>query len=251
MFLDELVRVRPASTWPGGRVDRSRWPAWSPSFAVPPTDDTMSEPLRRAAAHRLARLTREHRAGRVRVPSADPATWWGTRGLTEGQSPLRPSDEPVRLSASALTSLEQCPTKWFLESEAGGARGLDPGAGFRQHRPRPSRSGRPRRAGGGPGSGRPPDGSRRRRLGADPVPDAVVQRSRARRGPQSPGRFLTWHLRPDARTVIGTERRITTTVDLPDGQQVVLPRLRRPSRGRRRGPGCGDRPQDRQVRTDG
>jgi superfamily I DNA/RNA helicase/RecB family exonuclease len=185
-------------------------------------DETLSDTLRRAAAHRLARLTDEHRAGRVWVPSADPATWWGTRGLTEGQSPLRPSDEPVRLSASALTSLEQCPTKWFLESEAGGERASTQAQGF------------------GNIVHALADRVGRGELEADPAlvddlmhhVDAVWEQIPFRT-PWSSGRereevrkalvrFLTWHLRPDARRVIGTERRITTTVDLPDGQQVVL-----------------------------
>ena len=68
------------------------------------------EPLRDAAAARLARLTREHRSGSVRWcraptrrPGGAPAAW------PAGDQPLRPVDEPVAVSASALTSLDHLP----------------------------------------------------------------------------------------------------------------------------------------------
>ena len=93
-------------------------------------DDTQSEVLRHAAAERLARLVAEHREGAAWVPAADPATWWGTRAFSASEQPVREPDEPVRLSASALTTLEQCPAKWFLESEAGGARAATQAQGF-------------------------------------------------------------------------------------------------------------------------
>jgi superfamily I DNA/RNA helicase/RecB family exonuclease len=93
-------------------------------------DDRFPEPLREAAAVRLARLTREHRAGTVRVPGADPATWWGTLAWSEGREPLRPPDEPVVVSASALTSLTTCPAQWFLHREAGAERSTTQAQGF-------------------------------------------------------------------------------------------------------------------------
>jgi superfamily I DNA/RNA helicase/RecB family exonuclease len=93
-------------------------------------DDRVPEPLREAAAARLARLTREHRSGLVRVPGADPATWWGTHPWTAGEEPLRPVDEPVAISASALTSLSLCPAQWFLNREAGAERATTQAQGF-------------------------------------------------------------------------------------------------------------------------
>ena len=43
---------------------------------------------------------------------------------------MRPADEPVRLSASAVTSLQDCPTRWFLEREAGGGQPSNQAQGF-------------------------------------------------------------------------------------------------------------------------
>lgn len=195
-------------------------------------DTDVPEPLRRAAAHRLARLTEEHREGRVRVPAADPATWWGTRAATQAPEPLRAEGEPVRLSASALTSLEQCPTRWFLESEAGGQRASTQAQGFGNIvHALADRIGRgevelPPAGEAGPGE----VGEVVEQLmgHVDEVWEQVPFRtpwssSREREEVRAAlSRFLSWHQRPDPRTVVGTERRITATVPLPDGQQVVL-----------------------------
>ena len=43
---------------------------------------------------------------------------------------MRPADEPVELSASALAGLLECPAKWFLEREAGGGRKSSQAQGF-------------------------------------------------------------------------------------------------------------------------
>ena len=74
-------------------------------------DPDQPEPLRAAAAQRLARLADERIAERPVVPQADPATWWGTRAATASDEPLRPADRPITLSASALTSLLACPAR--------------------------------------------------------------------------------------------------------------------------------------------
>ena len=85
------------------------------------SDPASNPTLRDAALRRLARLVTERRPdGRPLVPAADPATWWGTRDLSHAGQPVRPADEPVELSASALAGLVECPAKWFLEREAGG-----------------------------------------------------------------------------------------------------------------------------------
>src|SRR5690606_8360465 len=44
--------------------------------------------------------------------------------------PVRPLEEPVTLSASALDALLTCPAKWFLEREAGGQRESTASQGF-------------------------------------------------------------------------------------------------------------------------
>lgn len=187
-------------------------------------DETCSDELRRAAAHRLARLTEEHRAGRAWVPAADPSSWWGTRAFSHGPEPLRDPDEPVRLSASALTSLAQCPAKWFLESEAGGERAASQSQGF------------------GNVVHALADRISKEDAGEAPVETLVdelmdhvdaVWEQVPFRTPWSAGRereevrlaltrFLAWHRRPDARTVVRTEHPIRAEVKLPDGQRVAL-----------------------------
>lgn len=83
-------------------------------------DPTTPEPLRQAAARRLARLAGETVGTRRLVPQADPATWWGTRARSWSTVPVRDADKPVPVSASVLEQLMVCPTQWFLEREAGG-----------------------------------------------------------------------------------------------------------------------------------
>lgn len=84
-------------------------------------DPDVDEALRDAAARRLARLAGEEWEGRPLVPAADPRRWWGTAGLTHADTPVRPVDRPVKLSASTVQAIAECPAKWFLEREAGGA----------------------------------------------------------------------------------------------------------------------------------
>jgi superfamily I DNA/RNA helicase/RecB family exonuclease len=83
-------------------------------------DPTASDAVRRAAAARLARLRAERIGDRPLVAAADPVNWWGLRARTEAARPVRPDDAPVRLSASALTSIEDCALRWFLSKEAAG-----------------------------------------------------------------------------------------------------------------------------------
>lgn len=83
-------------------------------------DPDTTEPLREAAARRLARLAGESVGNRPLVPSADPSAWWGTRAASRSVQPIRDPDQPVPVSASVLESMMVCPTQWFLEREAGG-----------------------------------------------------------------------------------------------------------------------------------
>ncbi len=83
-------------------------------------DPKTSDPLKDAAARRLARLAGEQAGGRPLVPQADPAEWWGTRSLTRSVQPVRNPEAPVPVSSSLLEGVIECPTKWFLEREAGG-----------------------------------------------------------------------------------------------------------------------------------
>ncbi|WP_399888528.1 UvrD-helicase domain-containing protein [Streptomyces sp. BBFR51] len=82
-------------------------------------DPRVSEPLREAAARRLARLAGlADEDGRPLVPSAHPYRWWGMWDPTESKVPLRDRDQPVTLSGSALDQLANtCALQWFLGRE--------------------------------------------------------------------------------------------------------------------------------------
>ncbi|GAA0926636.1 ATP-dependent DNA helicase [Streptomyces thermoalcalitolerans] len=82
-------------------------------------DPRASTALRRAAAHRLARLAAlADDEGRPLVPSAHPYRWWGMADQTENKVPLRNRDQPVVLSGSALDQLANtCALQWFLSRE--------------------------------------------------------------------------------------------------------------------------------------
>lgn len=82
-------------------------------------DPSLSDQVRAAAAHRLARLAEARdAAGNPLVPAADPARWWGMLPRSEGE----PYDagRPMPISASTLTKLDECPLAWFLAHEARG-----------------------------------------------------------------------------------------------------------------------------------
>ncbi|WP_189705281.1 ATP-dependent helicase [Streptomyces anandii] len=82
-------------------------------------DPRVSDALRQAAAHRLARLAAlADDEGRPLVPSAHPYRWWGMAEPTESKVPLRDRDQPVALSGSALDQLANtCALQWFLGRE--------------------------------------------------------------------------------------------------------------------------------------
>ncbi|MER5831278.1 UvrD-helicase domain-containing protein [Streptomyces sp. NPDC002130] len=82
-------------------------------------DPRVSDALREAAAHRLARLAAlADEEGRPLVPSAHPYRWWGMFEPTESKVPLRDRDQPVVLSGSALDQLANtCALQWFLGRE--------------------------------------------------------------------------------------------------------------------------------------
>ncbi len=83
------------------------------------SDTTRPEPERRAAAAQLARLAAATtEAGAPLVPAAHPDRWWGLAEVTPGAAPVRPADQPVRLSGSTVSGYDSCPLAWFLEREA-------------------------------------------------------------------------------------------------------------------------------------
>jgi len=187
-------------------------------------DPGQPEPLRRAAARRLARLAGEvdPRTGRRLVPAADPATWWGTRAASWATRPLRDPDGPVPISASVLEGLGTCPTQWFLEREAGGTSRAHQSAnlGLLVHAlaERVARG----ELDAGPGD------VETLMAHVDEVWDRLEfrtpwagerehQRTRA-----ALARFLAWH-HAGTRTVVGVEQDFSAVVEVDDGRGGVLP----------------------------
>jgi RecB family exonuclease len=188
-------------------------------------DPATDLPLRQAAARRLARLAQERRPdGRALVPAADPATWWGLRDHTRAETPVRPADAPVEVSASSLAGLVECPAKWFLEREAGGRATTSQAQGFGNL----VHALADRVAKGE--LDELPDPERLEHLMGlvDEVWDRLEFRTPWSRGREHDevraalARFLGWHARPGGRTVIATEQGVEAVVTLPDGQQVAL-----------------------------
>ncbi|MEX0429339.1 ATP-dependent helicase [Nocardioides sp. DS6] len=183
-------------------------------------DPDQPEPLRQAAAARLRTLATTEVSGRPIAPAADPSTWWGMRAPSSSLTPVRPVDEPVTLSASALEGILRCPAQWFLRREAGGAEISTASQGF------------------GKVVHAVAEQIARGRLEAASVDDLMPlvdevwgqlefrtpwSASREREAVREAlARFLAWHQRPGARTVIGLEQRLRAEVTLPDGSRVVL-----------------------------
>ncbi len=95
------------------------------------SDPAETSPMREAAAARLAALAAETVGeGEPLVTAADPSTWWGLRRRTTNDTPVRPDDKPLRLSASALEGLLTCPLRWFLSREAAGEAARSSSLGF-------------------------------------------------------------------------------------------------------------------------
>ena len=177
-------------------------------------DPATAEPLRLAAARRLARLAPE-------VPAADPSTWWGTRAASRAFQPLRDPEQPVPISASMLEGLMACPTQWFLTREAGGIARTHQSANLGQL----VHAVAERVAAGE----LPDDPGRIDELMAhvDAVWDRLEFRtpwSKAREHERVRAallRFLAWH-RANPRSLLDTEVAFTTVVELPDGERVNL-----------------------------
>jgi len=183
-------------------------------------DPDQAAPLREAAAARLRLLATAEVHGRPIAPGADPATWWGLRAPSRSLTPVRPAERPVTLSASALEGLLVCPAQWFLSREAGGSVVSTASQGFGQvvHAL----------------AERIAKGELAATTVVDLMPyvDEVWERMefrtpwsrmRERQAVEEVlGRFLAWHTRPGARTVLALEPRLRAEVTLPDGQVVVL-----------------------------
>jgi RecB family exonuclease len=170
-----------------------------------------------AAARRLAALATADVGAEPLAPQADPAHWWGTRRRSRSEQPLRDPDEPLVLSASALEALLACPAHWFLRREAGGQEAATSSQGFGKI----VHAVADRVAKGEVAELEP--------LMAlvDEVWGQMVFRtpwagSRERAEIEKAlARFLAWHQRPGARTVIGTETELHAEVTVA-GETVRL-----------------------------
>ncbi|GGF41626.1 DNA helicase [Marmoricola endophyticus] len=217
-FLEELgVEVRHVAGRPARPLSL---PGLVATLRRTTADPDASEALRDAAARRLAALAAVEVGGRPVAPGADHRRWWGVRPPSRADAPLRRADEPVTISPSALTTLEECPAKWFFEREAGGREGTTSAQGFGLviHAIAD-------RVGSG------------ELTGDDATLDALMEQvdavwsrlafrtpwsaSREReQARKALARFIEHHHREGARTVIATEKELEARVELPDGTVV-------------------------------
>ncbi|NPC96000.1 ATP-dependent DNA helicase [Nocardioides sp. zg-DK7169] len=184
-------------------------------------DPETPEPLRAAAATRLARLARETVGDRLLVPQADPSSWWGTRAPTRCAEPIRDPERPVPVSASVLESMLVCPMQWFLEREAGGIARSHQSANLGQIVHALAQ----RVADGEIPAG--PDDADLLMAHVEEVWGRLEFRtpwSRDRehaRVRAALARFLRWH-HDNPRRLLTTEQHFSTVVELGDGEQVRL-----------------------------
>jgi len=175
-------------------------------------DPRVSDPVRRAATDRLARLrVAASPEGRPLVPAADPATWWGVAEVTDTDVPMRADLELIRLSGSALEQLGNCPLQWFLEREARGGAGSGRAAGFGSivHALAEAVT---------RGTLEPDLDTLAQRVDAVwarlefEIPwHSERERSEAR---AALGRFLDWHAAERGRTVVGAERSVALHIEV-------------------------------------
>ncbi len=195
-------------------------------------DPASGAAMRAAAAARLARLVKEEEQGGAAVPGADPRTWWGLRERTVSATPVRPDDTALRLSASALDGVLDCPLRWFLAREAAGesARGTALGFGSVIHTLASHMSNH--------------DVVDEDRLVAllDSVWDQlhfesawIADRERVE-AEKVIGRFVRWHGGRPERIFLGSEVKFEVDVPLEEGEVVTLngsiDRVERDSEGR-------------------
>ena len=94
-------------------------------------DPARSPAARRAAASRLAGLAvSTDDLGRPLAPAARPASWWGLAPVTRSDTPVHPQDQPVPLSGTSLSGLDECPLRWFLEHEVHAQEAASSAMGF-------------------------------------------------------------------------------------------------------------------------
>jgi len=119
-FLSEISLT--AQPWAGGGEPQSAGQLVGQLRAVASAPET-APGLVDEAARVLARL-------RGVADGADPAGWWWVGGSTPGSRPLSPPGRPLRLAASTVRRVLDCPRAWFLADRAGAAPVPGPQASF-------------------------------------------------------------------------------------------------------------------------
>lgn len=90
--------------------------------------ESSESPLVRArAADQLARLAG---TDTYATRGAHPDRWWGILDLTDNDTPIADPAQPLKLSASAVSSIVDCPLSWFLGREARGNTATSSAQGF-------------------------------------------------------------------------------------------------------------------------
>ena len=74
-------------------------------------DAQVPQVVRRSAAAQLSRLATH---GSDAFANARPDAWWGSRSVTHTDAYL---SEPLSLSPSGVSSIEECPAKWYLDRQ--------------------------------------------------------------------------------------------------------------------------------------
>ncbi|MET0928232.1 MAG: ATP-dependent DNA helicase [Aeromicrobium sp.] len=90
-------------------------------------ESTDSPVVRDRAAELLGRLAARG-AGPTRA--AHPDRWWGLVEATSSKEPMRDPGEPVAMSGSTVSALDECSLQWFLSHEAKGSSGTSAAQGF-------------------------------------------------------------------------------------------------------------------------
>ena len=93
-------------------------------------EQTDDPDLRAAIARRIARLATASGPSGPLLAAADPDRWWGVVEPSQAEPPVRPSDQPLQLSGSAVDALTSCRLRWFLAREAGGQTASTTAQGF-------------------------------------------------------------------------------------------------------------------------
>jgi len=128
-FLDEL------GVPPDRHLDRVARPLSLPSLVAAlrreSVDPGRSAAHRRAAAARLAALaSARDDDDRPLAPTAHPGRWWGLALPTDSEHPVQPDGQPLRLSGTSLSGLDECPLRWFLEHEVHAEQATSSAMGF-------------------------------------------------------------------------------------------------------------------------